>query len=83
MMCSEYSQFSEIIQNPLGQSLTKATQQTENVTEFTGSFKNDVFHSFLQLSPERGVTNFCVSDSDQMRLRICAHNIPSDTSVNL
>lgn len=47
MMCSEYSQFSEIIQNPLGQSLTKATQQTEDVTEFTGSFKNDVFHSFL------------------------------------
>lgn len=47
-MCSEYSQFSEIIQNPLGPNLTKATQQTENVTEFTGSFKNGCFS---QLSP--------------------------------
>lgn len=51
MMCSEYSQFSEITQNPSGQNLTKGTQQTENVKEFTDSFKKltffTAFSSFL------------------------------------
>lgn len=56
MMCSEYSQFSEITQNPSEQNLTKGTQQTENVTEFTDSFQKmmffTAFYSFL-LSLER------------------------------
>lgn len=81
MMCSEYSQFSEITQNPSGQNLTKGTQQTENVKEFTDSFKKltffTAFSSFL-LSMETQTFMFQIQTGC-----VCALNIPSDASMHL
>lgn len=50
--------------------MSVGTQQTENVTEFTDSFKHWRVSQLSQLPPERRDTNVCVSD--RVRLRVCA-----------